>query len=168
MRRRGVPGMRLEKEMEAVTRALYEWEEEFMRAVAASGLTARQMHHLDAIARMDNPSPSRIAAGLGLTKPSVTDLLGRLGAAGHVRKSRSAADRRGYHIHVTAKGMGFVEEHRAVHRRLASLFTSTLSAGEVDTLEALIRKVVAVLETGKTPRGRRGGRQPTTGVKRRR
>jgi DNA-binding MarR family transcriptional regulator len=168
MGRRVLPGMRLEKEMEAVTRALYEWEEEFMRAVAVSGLTARQMHHLDAIALMDNPSPSQIAAGLGLAKPSVTDLLGRLGAAGHVRRSRSDADRRGYHIHVTPKGMGFVEEHRAVHGRLASLFTSTLSAGEVDTLEALIRKVVAVLETGKTPRGRRGRQPPGKGGSRRR
>jgi DNA-binding MarR family transcriptional regulator len=143
---------RLEKEMEAITRALYEWEEDFMRKVTASGLTARQMHHLDAIALLGNPSPSEIAEKQGLTRPSVTDLISRLASAGHVRKSKSDVDRRGYHVHVTPKGMAFVEEHRAVHTRLASLFTSALSPRDVDTLEALVRKVMAVMNKGKKTR----------------
>ena len=137
---------RLEKEMEAVTRALYEWEEAFMRKAAASGLTARQMHHLDAIALLDNPSPGEIAEKQGLSRPSVTDLVSRLGSAGFVRKSMSDLDRRGRHVHVTPKGMAFVEEHRAVHKRLAALFTSTLPPRDVDTLESLIRKVISVME----------------------
>ncbi len=144
-------GQRLEKEMESITRAIYEWEEDFMRRVNASGLTSRQMHRLDAIALLDNPSPSEIAARQGLTKPSVTSLLSRLGASGFIRKSRSDGDRRGYHVHVTAKGMRFVEEHRAVHKRLAGLFTATLSPGEVGALEALISKVMAALEKNKKP-----------------
>lgn len=142
--------------MESITLALYGWEEEFMRKAAASGLTARQIHHLDAIADLGNPSPSEISARLGITKPSVTALLARLGAAGHVRRSRTDGDKRGYHVHVTARGQGFVEEHRAVHERMAALFTSALSAREVEALGGMIRKALAALESGKTPRKARG------------
>ena len=156
-------GSRLEKEMEAITRALYEWEEDFMRKVTASGLTARQMHHLDAIALLGNPSPTDIAKKQGLTRPSVTDLLSRLSSSGHVRKSKSDVDRRGYHVHVTAKGMAFVEEHRAVHKRLAALFRSALPARDMDALEAIVRTVVAAMEkprnaVRRTPRKRTASR----------
>jgi len=141
---------RLEAEMDYITRMLYEWEEAFLRKAAASGLTARQMHHLGIIADLANPTPSEIAERQGLTKPSVTALIARLGAAGYLRKTASDSDRREYHVHVTAKGMEFVEEHRAVHARLAEVFTSALDPGEVEVLEALIGKVIAVLGT-KTP-----------------
>ncbi len=146
---------RLEAEMDYITRMLYEWEEAFLSKAAASGLTARQMHHLDVIAALANPSPSEIAERQGLTKPSVTALITRLGAAGYLRKTASDLDRREYHVHVTAKGMGFVEEHRAVHRRLAEAFTSALEPREVDELEALVRKVIAALKN-RPPAGRSG------------
>jgi DNA-binding MarR family transcriptional regulator len=149
-------GPRLEKEMELITRALYEWEEDFMRKVNASGLTARQMHHLDAIALLGNPAPSEIAEHQGLAKPSVTALIARLGAAGFLKKTTSDRDRRGYHVHVTAKGLGFVEDHRAVHKRLAAVFQSALTTHEVDTLEALIQKVIAVLEVHMSGPGTKG------------
>jgi DNA-binding MarR family transcriptional regulator len=134
---------RLEGLMASLTRVLYGWEEEFLRRVESSGLTARQMLHLEAIAEAGNPSPSEIAARQGITKPSVTDLLGRLEAAGFIRKARSDADRREYHVHVTPKGRGFIREHRAVHGRLARLFTEALSPREVEALAAMLDAVLA-------------------------
>jgi DNA-binding MarR family transcriptional regulator len=137
---------RLEGQMDYITRTIFEGEENFLKKTAVSGLTARQMHHLDAIAALGNPTPSEIAAAQELTKPSVTALIGRLSSAGFIRKSKSDSDRREYHVHVTPKGMGFVAEHRAVHRRLARIFISALSPKEVEILEALITKVIAAGE----------------------
>jgi DNA-binding MarR family transcriptional regulator len=136
---------RLKAEMACLTRVLFGWEEEFLERIEASGLTSRQMFHLEAIAEMGNPTPSEIATRQGVTRPSVTDLLARLGRAGFLRKARSDSDRREYHVHVTPKGMGFIREHQAAHERLAGIFIESLNVREVGVLEALVAKVITAI-----------------------
>ncbi len=132
---------RLEQGLAVITNAIGDAEEAFLKDAAASGLTPRQMHHLDTLSSLGSPSPSEIAVALQLRKPSITALVSQLSALGFIRKVTSDMDRRGYHVHVTKKGMKLIHEHSALHRRLAQSFAAALPPKELAALCTLLEKV---------------------------
>ncbi|MFD8596329.1 MarR family winged helix-turn-helix transcriptional regulator [Kitasatospora sp. NPDC059646] len=69
---------------------------------AAQGLHATDVQALLAVLRAADPpgvTPGRLRAELGLTSGAVTAVLDRLERAGHVHRTRDAADRRQVHVH---------------------------------------------------------------------
>lgn len=69
---------------------------------AASGLHATDVQALLAVLRAADPpgiTPGQLRAELGLTSGAVTAVLDRLERAGHVHRTRDAADRRQVHVH---------------------------------------------------------------------
>lgn len=132
----------LEKAIKALTAAIGAAEDRFLAAVQASGLTARQMNHLEAIHRLGNPNPGEIARRLRLSKPSVTAIITKLEGLGFLRKAATDEDRRGYHVHPTGKAKRLVREHADIHRRLAEMFIACLSAEEISALSAMMDKII--------------------------
>ncbi|MEO3755817.1 MarR family winged helix-turn-helix transcriptional regulator [Streptomyces sp. B6B3] len=82
----------------------------------AQGLHATDVHALAAI--MDGPArdgtamtPSRLREELDLTSGAVTACLDRLERAGHIARSRDAADRRVVHLHYLPAAREFARSH---------------------------------------------------------
>ncbi|GAC69494.1 MarR family winged helix-turn-helix transcriptional regulator [Gordonia soli] len=102
-------------------------------------------------------TPTELGQTLGLTSGTVATRLRRLTAAGSVEADTSAADGRSRPIVVTAAGR---ERWRAATRRRtdaeAALF-ATLSSADLDTLNALLRTLLARYEATLGPAPRHDG-----------
>ncbi len=125
-----------------LTRLVGDWELAFLKELESAGMTARQLHYLDTIAELGNPTYVEVARALRLSKPSVTAAVTRLAANGFVRRVSSDQDRRSAHIHLTKKGTRLVDRHDAVHRNIASIFQENLRKDELSQLTRLVNKVV--------------------------
>ncbi len=105
-------------------------------------LTTRQLHCLEKIADLNNPTSSELAVSLGITKPSVTAIIEKLAEKDYVEKVKSDGDRRMANIHLTKKGMKASKWHDDIHRDFASLLARDLSGEELFQLEKLLGKIV--------------------------
>ena len=110
---------------------------------AFAALSAAQIHYLDVIHHSGNPTLSELAGKLGITKPSVTAIVGKLHKLGYVRKVLSDSDRRCSHVHLTAKGKKIARLHDDIHEGYAENFRKALSEKELDVLISLLGKVIA-------------------------
>lgn len=107
-------------------------------------LSMRQVLYLDTIARLDHPSFGELAEALGVTRPSVTALVGRLMHAGYVQKVQDGEDRRSFHIVLTQKGQQFAQTHAQMHRRIVQVLVARLEQPEVEQLAAILAKAVGL------------------------
>ena len=89
--------------------------------------------------------PATWHAKLGITKPSVSALVARLLETGFIRKERSHADGRSFHLHLTTKGIEMMHAHQHVHEALAQHLLAGLDERQQEQLVALLAKVVAAL-----------------------
>jgi DNA-binding MarR family transcriptional regulator len=129
-----------------LTATLAELEARGTRASELAELSMRQVHYLDIIAGLEQPTASELARELGVTKPSVTAIVNKLVQKGFVKKVQSGDDKRAYFLLLTAKGEEIGRRHRDLHRYIARQFTSRLSAAELRQLVGLLGKVVKGLE----------------------
>lgn len=86
-------------------------------------------------------TPGMLRQALNLSSPATTALIDRLDEAGHVRRSRSAVDRRQVHLEMTEKALAagsrlFTPLAREVERAL-----SDFSPEELELLGAMMRRV---------------------------
>ena len=96
--------------------ALDLWRQVLAKSLAANGtdLTARQMLLLLTVYRTEGPHTVRgLAASLGISKPSVTRALDRLGQLELARRKRDEADRRNVLVQRTVKGSVFLADFAA-------------------------------------------------------
>jgi MarR family transcriptional regulator for hemolysin len=88
-------------------------------------------------------SQRSIATAVGIEGPTLTHHLGRMEAAGLVRRTRDPEDRRAQFVALTAEGRdaftGMLDVVRDFDRRLRA----DLSDAEVDTLRSLLSRLVA-------------------------
>jgi DNA-binding MarR family transcriptional regulator len=103
----------------------------------------RQLHYLDQVDRLGQPTFSELARELGVSRPSVTAAVAKLVAAGYLKKVASDEDRRVAHIHLAAKGKRIVKLHEQVHAALARMFTDALDEREMRVLIRMLNKVIA-------------------------
>lgn len=132
--------------VEIITRYFGEFEMEFLKEIEASGITARQLHYLDFIATLENPTFSEVAEMLELSKPSVTAIFRLLAQKGYLKRVDSDSDRRVAHIHLTKKGSDLAKKHDDVHHRIADLIRRSLKKEETRILVALLNKVADAIE----------------------
>lgn len=123
-----------------------QFEEKAMINSEIRDLTIRQLHCLETIAILSNPTPSELAAKLLITKPSVTAIIDKLVEKDYVEKVKSDEDRRIAHIHLTKKGVKASEWHEEIHRDFASLLVRDLSGEELYQLERILNKVITRLQ----------------------
>ena len=106
--------------VEVITRAFAQLQARVVREGEFAELSLRQISCLDLIQRPEEPTPSNLARELGITKPSVSALVARLLEMGFIRKERSHADGRSFHLHLTDKGVEMMHAHQRVHETHAA------------------------------------------------
>ena len=113
------------------------------------GLSRGEVGALSAL-RISGPpyrlSPTRLAKGLMLSSAGITSRIDRLERRGLVRRLDDPDDRRGVIIELTDEGRDVVDEAVAALAISDRQLLDRLDPQEVEQLEGLLRKVLALLE----------------------
>jgi DNA-binding MarR family transcriptional regulator len=122
-------------------------EEEFGRF----GLNRGEVGVLSAL-RIAGPhnrlSPTRLFKSLMLSSAGITSRLDRLEQRGLVRRTRDPDDRRGVLVELTEHGAKVLDEAVTANTASEHELLAGLNGAEIETLTALLRKVLANLEPG--------------------
>ncbi len=132
----------LEQTIAQVTRLMANLEGQAFQLEGFAELSMRQIFYLETIARLGHPSFSELADALGVTRPSVTTLVGKLIRNGYLQKVQDDEDRRSFHIILSQKGQTFTQLHANMHKQVVQALTLRLDAAEIEQLSALLRKAV--------------------------
>jgi len=92
-------------------------------------------------------SPTRLGQGLMLSSAGVTSRLDRLERRGFVVRLPDPDDRRGVIVELTQAGLDIVDAAVAANSVSDRQLMERLDPEEIETLEGLLRKVLAGLET---------------------
>lgn len=117
-------------------------EEKIKQESELKDLTARQLHCIELIHDLENPTLSELTRELQITKPSTSVMLDRLKYHGFIRKVKSDSDRRTAHVHLTEKGHKAADLHVDMHKRFAKILTSDLTESETNNLKVLLNKAM--------------------------
>jgi DNA-binding MarR family transcriptional regulator len=124
-----------------VTGTFAQMEAEALREGDFGELSLRQIACLALIQRLEEPTPSDLARELAITKPSVSGLITRLLAGGFLRREQSHQDARSFHLHLTEKGLQFMDAHQRSHEAIARRLLAGLDEHEQQQLVRLLAKV---------------------------
>jgi len=127
--------------VEMISQLMGELESKAFEQEGYSDITMNQMHYLDTIADLGEPTFGDLAENLGVTRPSVSTIVKKLIKTGYLTKSKSKIDGRVYFLLLTEKGIRFNELHNEVHQILARRITENLNQGEIEKLAALLVKI---------------------------
>jgi DNA-binding MarR family transcriptional regulator len=139
----------LEKVIELASGLMTDLESQAFSDARFAELSMRQMLYFNAIIRLKHPSFSELARELGVTKPSVTSIVGTLIQKGYVEKVQDHEDLRRFHIELTEKGAGFDRLHNVTHKRLAEILVAKLNEREVNQLGRLLGKALGTAKSSK-------------------
>lgn len=131
----------LEQIVEKISALMASLESQAFQQGDFAELSMRQMHYLETIVRLGQPSFGELAEALQITRPSVTAIVNKLAEKGFVRKLQDNDDRRSFHILLTEKGRRFSQVHAGMHRQIAYALVARLNPAEVEQLTALLNKV---------------------------
>ena len=113
------------------------------------GLSRGEVGALSAL-RISGPpyrlSPTRLSKGLMLSSAGITSRIDRLERRGYVRRLDDPDDRRGVIIELTDHGREIVDAAVAANTASDRQLLERLDPQEVEQLEGLMRKVLALLE----------------------
>lgn len=91
-------------------------------------------------------SPTRLFKGLMLSSAGITSRLDRLEQRGLVRRSRHPNDRRGVLVELTSEGGAVLDQAVRAGAEAEGELVVALSRDEVETLAALLKKMLSRLE----------------------
>lgn len=109
-------------------------------------LTQKQLHCIELIHSLENPTLSVLARQLKITKASTSIMLDRLSENGFILKVQSDNDRRSAHVHLTEKGDKAAHLHADVHKHFGTLLAKDLTESEKDILIVLLNKAVKSIQ----------------------
>ncbi|HDN04791.1 MAG TPA: MarR family transcriptional regulator [Chloroflexi bacterium] len=127
--------------VEMISQLMGELESKAFEQEGFSDITMNQMHYLEIVANLDDPTSAHIAEKLGVTRPSVSTIVKKLIDAEYLTKTKSENDGRIYYLHLTQKGLRFNELHNEVHSILARRIIENLSQDEIESLAGLLEKI---------------------------
>ena len=119
----------------------YECSAQAKAACACQDLTPKQIAYLRVIHAHQQMTFSELADYGEISKPKVTELIGRLSEYGCVYKERSSRDKRVCFIRLTEKGEQIAGAEEAAQMRLVERIESALTEEEIDQLIYLLRKL---------------------------
>ncbi len=114
---------------------------ELSQRLGMAELQLNQIHYLKIIDRTVELTFSRFAQILGVTKPSVTEIVNKLIKVDCVRKVQSAVDGRIYFIELTEKGRNIAQLTSLAEQKLVDIILSKLSEDEITQFVDLVRKL---------------------------
>jgi DNA-binding MarR family transcriptional regulator len=108
-----------------------------------SDLTISQLHYIEAIQLLNQPTISEVAETLRITKASATVGLKRLANLGYIDKRKSDQDKRVTHVSLTIKGEKLVLSKQNALNEYERKMVAALSSEESKQLENIMGKLVA-------------------------
>ncbi len=111
-----------------------------------SQLTFSQFQYIDAIAALENPTVSDVAARLGFAKASATTAINKLVALGFVSKTQSETDKRAFHVGLTQAGGQLIQAKLQTLKEYGVFIAAALTADEARQFEAILTKLVQVFK----------------------
>lgn len=121
-------------------------EEKVKQKTDLKKLTTKQLHCIELIHSLENPTLSELTEQLSITKASTSVMLDRLQDNGFIVKVKSDNDRRSAHVHLTEKGDRAAHLHTEVHEQFASLLIKELTDSEKEILVVLLNKAIKSLD----------------------
>jgi DNA-binding MarR family transcriptional regulator len=106
------------------------------------GLTGRSLAVLVEASEHGPAFQQRIGERLSVDRTTMVALIDELESAGYVERHRDTADRRGYLVHVTAKGQEALASGIATSDGIEATFLENLPPSERDTFRTLMAKLV--------------------------
>lgn len=120
-------------------------EETIKQESELKNLTFKQLHCIELIHEMENPTLSELSRSLKITKASTSVMIDRLDDNGYVKKVRSDNDRRSAHVHLTKKGDTAAHLHIDLHTQFAQQLTGGLTESEKEILIVILNKAILTL-----------------------
>ena len=130
---------------EILSQKMEEHESKVIEMSSFRNLSMKQIHYLDVISHMENPTLGELAIRLELSKPSITAIIDRFESDGFIVKNQNDNDRRIQHIELSEKGKQISNLHDEIHRGFAEYFKQNLDNAEIYQLTAIISKVIEKL-----------------------
>ncbi len=115
-------------------------EEEALRNAGVS-LSMTEIHVLEAVGNVPEPSMTQIAAKLGITVGSLTTSVATLANKGFVVRKRPEDDRRKVLVELTPSAVKTLEIHSAFHAKMIDSIFEDLKVEEDEVLLASLRRV---------------------------
>lgn len=109
-----------------------------IRWLSPPGLSLTAAATLTTLERSGPRRLTALAADEGVTQPAMTQLVGRLEAAGLVQRCADPDDGRVVHVQLTAAGRDLVARRRAVRAERLSGLLATLSPADQEALAAAL------------------------------
>lgn len=111
-------------------------EEESLKSSEFKDITIKEMHTIEAIGLVDNPTSSQVANKLGITVGTLSVSIQNLVKKDYVERIQSAEDRRIVRLKLTKKGKLLYRLHHKFH---TDMVEKTLTDLEIDEAQALIK-----------------------------
>nr|WP_276932491.1 MarR family winged helix-turn-helix transcriptional regulator [Globicatella sulfidifaciens] len=111
-------------------------EEESLKSSEFNDITIKEMHTIEAIGLVDNPTSSQVANKLGITVGTLSVSIQNLVKKDYVERVQSAEDRRIVRLKLTKKGKLLYRLHHKFH---IDMVEKTLTDFEIDEAQALIK-----------------------------
>lgn len=122
------------------------------RLATEHGLTGPQLVCLRTLARLGASTPSVIAREMHLSQPTVTGILDRLAAQGHVVRTRQlSGDRRRVSVDLTDKGRLLLRNAPSGLQDLLSAQLERVTVEERAAIHAALEQVVRMMESDQLP-----------------
>jgi len=107
-----------------------------------SGLTLKQIEYLKKFDKRENVTISQLAVELGLSKPTVTEMVKKFIRLDCVQKEQCRHDARVFYLFLTEKGKMIARLEQIANDHFVKRVESCLSKEEIDLLIEIILKVV--------------------------
>jgi DNA-binding MarR family transcriptional regulator len=117
-----------------------------LREHAIEDLNPAQGRIIFALWREDGLTQGELAARTKLDKSTLTLMLGRLEAAGQVRRQIDEMDARIRRVHLTARNRKLHEAYRLASEEMFHHYYHHLKKDEIAAFEATLRRIIANLE----------------------
>lgn len=95
-------------------------ETQYMVGHGVEDLSLSELHIIDAISSLSNPTMSTIASQATLTNGTITTAIKKLEAKGYVKRRKDDNDRCIIRVELTAKGNRVCKVHRDFHEEMVS------------------------------------------------
>ena len=107
-----------------------------------SQLTISQLHYIEAIQSLKDPTISEIADFMKISRASATVGINRLVSMGFIRKIRSTEDKRVFHVQLTATGQQLINAKQKALKEYETFITEALSQEEANQFKQILEKLV--------------------------
>jgi DNA-binding MarR family transcriptional regulator len=130
----------------------------FSKAVGSDGLTHQQFILLLAIEQNPGTTQTRLVQVTGIDRSTLTDMIGRLGARGYLKRKTAMHDKRANEVSITAKGRKALQAAMPAAVAADQAFIQELPSAKrsafVDALKALTSATEVEPEAPVRPRRR--------------